>query len=180
MPLPNLLEYLQLTDIYLFTSKDPNQAVSGTFSYAMSCGCAIISTPIPHAVEVLKNDAGIIIDFENSEQLEPAIIALLNETELRQSISMNSLHRIVPSVWENAAIAHALLFRELYEGRMELHYKIPAINLDHLKRMTTDFGMIQFSIINQPDIGSGYTLDDNARAIVAMCQHYELTGDKED
>ena len=180
LPLPDLLEYLQLTDIYLFTSKDPNQAVSGTFSYAMSCGCAIISTPIPHAVEVLKNDAGIIVDFENSEQLKLAVIALLNETELRQNISMNGLHRIVPSVWENAAVAHALLFKELYEGQMELHYKIPAINLNHLKRMTTNVGMIQFSIINQPDVGSGYTLDDNARAMVAMCQHYQLTRDEED
>ena len=32
LPLPDLLSYLQLTDVYLFTSKDPNQAVSGTFS----------------------------------------------------------------------------------------------------------------------------------------------------
>lgn len=180
LPLPNLLEYLQLTEIYLFTSKDPNQAVSGTFSYAMSCGCAIISTPIPHAVEVLKNDAGVIVDFQNSEQLQRAIISLLNEIESRKNISMKGLHRIVPSVWENAAIAHALLFKELYEGKMELHYKIPAINLDHIKKMTTNFGIIQFSIINQPDIDSGYTLDDNARAMVAMCQHYELTRDEED
>ena len=178
--LPALLEYLQLTDIYLFTSKDPNQAVSGTFSYAMSCGCAIISTPIPHAVEVLKNDAGIIVDFEDSEQLKLAVIALLNETELTQSISMKGLHRIVPTVWENAAIAHALLFKELCDGQIKLHYKIPKVNLDHLTRMTTDVGMIQFSIINQPDIDSGYTLDDNARAMVAMCQHYELTRDEDD
>jgi glycosyltransferase involved in cell wall biosynthesis len=42
------------TDIYLFTSKDPNQAVSGTFSYAVSCGCPVISTPIPHAKEVSR------------------------------------------------------------------------------------------------------------------------------
>ena len=180
LPLPALLEYLQLTDIYLFTSKDPNQAVSGTFSYAMSCGCAIISTPIPHAVEVLKNDAGIIVDFEHSEQLTLAIVALLNETELRQNISLTGLHRIVPSVWENAAIAHTLLLKKLYGGRMELNYKIPAINLDHIKRITTNVGMIQFSIINQPDIDSGYTLDDNARAMVAMCQHYELTGHEDD
>jgi hypothetical protein len=27
-----LLEYLTLSDIYLFSSKDPNQAVSGTFA----------------------------------------------------------------------------------------------------------------------------------------------------
>ena len=61
LPLHELLEYLQLTDIYLFTSKDRNQAVSGTFSYAISCGCPIISTPIPHAVEVLNGGTGINI-----------------------------------------------------------------------------------------------------------------------
>jgi len=89
LPLPALLEYLQFTDIYLFTSKDPNQAVSGTFSYAISCGCPIISTPIPHTREVLKNDAGIIIDFENSQQLTDAIINLLNNEELRKNIGSN-------------------------------------------------------------------------------------------
>lgn len=180
LPLPKLLEYLQLTDIYLFTSKDPNQAVSGTFSYAMSCGCAIVSTPIPHAKEVLKNEAGILIDFGNSDQLSSAVVALFNEARLRNKISMKGLQKIAPSAWENAAIAHALLFKNMSEGIIELEYKIPPINLNHLKSLTTDFGMIQFSIINQPDLNSGYTLDDNARAMVAMCQHYELTRDEAD
>lgn len=27
---------------------------------------------------------------------------------------------------------------------------------------------------------SGYTLDDNARALIAICQHYELTAEEED
>jgi glycosyltransferase involved in cell wall biosynthesis len=180
LPLSILLEYLQLTDIYLFTSKDPNQAVSGTFSYAMSCGCAIVSTPIPHVKEVLRNDAGILIDFDNPEQLSSAVITLLKEDELRNKISMKGLHRIVPSAWENAAVAHALLFENMSDGMIKLQYKIPPINLNHLKSLTTDFGMIQFSIINQPDINSGYTLDDNARAMVSMCQHYELTRDKDD
>jgi glycosyltransferase involved in cell wall biosynthesis len=178
--LPDLLEYLQLTDIYLFTSKDPNQAVSGTFSYAMSCGCAIVSTPIPHAQEVLQDDAGIIVDFENPEQLSLAVIALLDQEELRKSISMKGLHKIVPSVWENAAISHASLFENMSERQISLKYKIPTVNLDHVKRMTTHFGMYQFCIINQPDIDSGYTLDDNARAMVAVCQHYELTKNEED
>jgi hypothetical protein len=40
--------------------------------------------------------------------------------------------------------------------------------------------MIQFSKLSQPDPDSGYTLDDNARALVAMCQHFELTLDKAD
>ena len=113
LPLPDLLEYLQLTDIYLFTSRNPNQAVSGTFSYAISCGCPVVSTPIPHAREVLRNDAGIIIDFDNSQQLADAVISLLKDEQLRKNISSNGLHRMASTAWENAAIAHALLFEKI-------------------------------------------------------------------
>jgi glycosyltransferase involved in cell wall biosynthesis len=97
LPLPNLLEYLQLTDIYLFTSNDPNQAVSGTFAYAMSCGCPIISTPIPHAKEVLKDNTGIIIDFKNAEQLAEAVNRLMNNKTLMQTFSENTLQRMLPT-----------------------------------------------------------------------------------
>lgn len=175
-----LLEYLQLTDVYLFTSKDRNQAVSGTFSYAISCGCPIISTPIPHAVEVLKNETGIIVDFENPKQLAEQVILLLNDAQLRKNISANGIHKLAPTAWENSAIAHALLFEKMANQRIVLNYKIPEINLNHFKNLTTPFGMIQFSKINQPDLDSGYTLDDNARALVAMCQHFELTNDEAD
>lgn len=37
--------------------------------------------------------------------------------------------------------------------------------------------MIQFSKINQPDPASGYTLDDNARAMIVSCMYYESTLD---
>jgi glycosyltransferase involved in cell wall biosynthesis len=175
LPLSDLLDYLQLTDIYLFTSRDPNQAVSGTFSYAISCGCPVISTPIPHAREVLQNDAGIIIDFGKPQQLAEAVNSLLSDEQLRKNISSNGLHRMASTAWENAAIAHARLIEKIDDKQIVLHYNMPAINLDHIKKLTTSFGMIQFSKINQPDIDSGYTLDDNARAMIAMCQHFELT-----
>ncbi len=180
LPLNDLLEYLQLTDIYLFTSRDQNQAVSGTFSYAVSCGCPVISTPIPHAREVLQNDAGIIFDFENPVQLADAVISLLTDERLRNNISSNGIHRMASTAWENTAIAHGLLFKQTGRSAISLQYKMPPVNLAHIKKLTTDFGMIQFSKINQPDITSGYTLDDNARAMIAMCQHFELSGDEED
>ncbi|CAM4258470.1 glycosyltransferase [Flavobacterium terrigena] len=180
LALDELLEYLQLTDVYLFTSKDRNQAVSGTFSYAISCGCPIISTPIPHAVEVLDGGTGIIVDFENYKQLAEQVNNLLDNEQLRASISSNGIHKLAPTAWENSAISHAILFEQISNSTLELHYKIPPINLNHFKNMTTDFAMIQFSIINQPDINSGYTLDDNARALVAMCQHFELKKNSED
>lgn len=180
LPLSQLLDFLQLTDIYLFTSKDPNQAVSGTFSYAISCGCPIISTPIPHACEVLRDDVGVIVDFENPKQLAKEVNRLLNSEELRKKISSNGLHKIAPAAWENSAIAHAKLFEKMGNDNLTLKYKIPEINLNHIKKLTTDFGMIQFSVINQPDLDSGYTIDDNARAMVAMCECYELYKDKTD
>ncbi|WP_395043316.1 glycosyltransferase, partial [Flavobacterium sp.] len=180
LALPDLLKYLQLTDIYLFTSKDPNQAVSGTFSYAMSCGCPIISTPIPHACEVLKIGTGIIIDFENAKQLAKEVNYLLDNKQLRKNISLNGLHQMIPTSWENSAIAHAKLFEFITEEGISLHYRIPEINLNHLKKMTANFGVIQFSVINKPDINSGFTLDDNARALIVMCQHYQLSKDTTD
>jgi glycosyltransferase involved in cell wall biosynthesis len=176
--LPDLLEYLQLTDIYLFTTNDPNQAVSGTFVYAMSCGCPIISTPIPHAKEILTEDTGIIFDFRNSKQLADGVIRLLNDEPLRRNISSNTLQKIVSTVWENSAVAHAMLFEKISANKIAIKFNLPAINLSHLKQMTTNTGIIQFSRINQPDICSGYTLDDNARALITMCMHFMLTGDE--
>jgi len=179
LALPELLEYLQLTDIYLFTSNDPNQAVSGTFAYAMSCSCPIISTPIPHAKEVLTEDTGIIFDFRNSDQLADNVIMLLKDDTLRRNMSINTLQKIVSTAWENSAVEHAMLFKKLVSNKLNLQFNLPAINLDHLKEMTTKTGIIQFSKVNQPDLSTGYTLDDNARALIASCMYLKLTGDKE-
>jgi len=180
LALPELLEYLQLTDLYLLTSNDPFQAVSGTFAYAMSCACPIISTPIPHAKEVLTEDTGIIFDFCNSQQLANSVLHLLNDEQLRRNMSVNALQKIVSTSWENSAISHILLFKKIVGDEIALLYNLPVLNLDHLKKMTTDFGMIQFSKINSPDPDSGYTLDDNARALITMCMHYRLTDDVKD
>ena len=77
LPLNELLSYLQRTTIYLFTSKDRFQAVSGTFAYALASGCPVISTPIPHAKEMLKNGTGVIVDFENTRQLNRQVVVIV-------------------------------------------------------------------------------------------------------
>ncbi|HLP55043.1 MAG TPA: glycosyltransferase [Fluviicola sp.] len=173
--LNDLLEYLQLTDLYLFTSKDPNQAVSGTFSYALSCGCPIISTPIPHALELLQDTPYTIVPFSDSERLAVSINHLLGDEQLREKIRLDALHRMATTSWENTALQYALLFQQISEEPISLEYRLPDINLNHIQAITTDFGMIQFSVLNQPDISSGYTLDDNARALIAVCKHYKIT-----
>ena len=178
LELLELLEYLQLTDIYLFTTNDPNQAVSGTFAYAMSCACPIISTPIPHALEVLTEDTGIIFDFSNSHRLADAVILLLNNDSLRKAMSTSALQKTISTAWENSAVAHAMLLNEISSEEITLQYNLPPIKLDHLKKMTTDIGIVQFSKVNQPDISTGYTLDDNARALIATCMYFKSTSDR--
>lgn len=174
LSLPTLLEYLQLTDIYLFTSKDPNQAVSGTFSYAISSGCPVISTPIPHAKEVFQNGGGVIIDFQDSLHLADEAIALLDDESRRNDISLNSFHKMASTVWPNSAISYGLLFDKLITNDFHLNFRIPLINLNHIHRMTSELGMVQFAKLSIPDYDSGFTLDDNARALISIAQHYEL------
>lgn len=179
LSLDSLLAYLVRTDIYLFTSKDPHQAVSGTFSYAMACGCPIISTPIPHANEFLQG-AGRIFEFQNAEQLATHTIELLSNPQLMKVMSLNALHKINSTSWQNSAIGHINLFmKEIGKQNIALNYRMPDISLAHVRRMTTEIGMIQFSVISSPDINTGYTLDDNARALIAITKHYLTTGDME-
>lgn len=167
---PVLLEYLQLTDVYLFTSSDPNQAVSGTFVYALSCGCPIIATPIPHALELLSDDSGIIFDFKNSEQLSEAANHLLADEKLRTQMKLVGLQKTAATAWENVAIAYASLFQKMGRVEEELIYSLPPIDTYHIRRMSRQWGIIQFSKGNRPDSSTGYTLDDTARALMAMCQ----------
>ena len=170
LELPVLLEYLQLTDVYLFTSSDPKQAVSGTFVYAISCGCPIIATPIPHALELLSDDSGIIFDFKNSDQLAVAVNLLLDNENLRTEMKLIGLQKTAATAWENVAIDYTLLFQETGKSKGDLIYSLPPINTKHILRMSRQWGMIQFSKGNRPDSSTGYTLDDTARALMAMCQ----------
>lgn len=175
-----LLAYLKATDIYLFTSKDPNQAVSGTFSYAMSCACPIVATTIPHTKEVLSEDMGILIEIENSEQLAEATKKLISNRSLLHSMGISAFQKTRESSWENIAIKHVNAYNNLIHKKREIKYNYPSIKLDHLKKMTTELGIIQFCEFSKPNQSSGYTLDDNARALIALSLHYKLYQKDED
>ncbi|HEY9184263.1 MAG TPA: glycosyltransferase [Salegentibacter sp.] len=174
LELNQLLEFLQATDVYLFTSKDPNQAVSGTFSYAMSCACPIIATINPHTMEILNHELGILIEIGNHKQLAEAAIKLLSDKKLREFMAVQAYTKTSSSVWDNIAIKHARVYQDVLDKNEPLKFSRPKIKLDHLKRLTTEKGIIQFSKISTPDPASGYTLDDNARALIVMLMHYKI------
>lgn len=180
LELKQLLEYLTLSDIYLFSSKDPNQAVSGTFAYALSCGCAVISTPIPHAIEALEGGNGILLkSFDNPKEFQEAILNLVENKEKRIEMGKNAYALSQATTWENIAIKYGLLFGELTNKEEDLRFNFPPIKLDHIKELTTDYGMLQFSVFSEPDPESGYTLDDNARALINMVMYYSHSQDKD-
>lgn len=178
LELKQLLQYLTLSDIYLFSSKDPNQAVSGTFAYAMSCGCALISTPIPHAVETLNAGTGILLNgFDQPEEFKKAIVRLIENKEERLEMGSSGYLLTHETTWENIAIKYGFLYAGLTESKKKLNFNFPSIKLDHIKELTTDYGMLQFSKFSQPDFSSGYTLDDNARALINMVMYYNISKD---
>ena len=174
LDLDQLLEYLTLSDIYLFTSKDPNQAVSGTLAYAMACGCSVIANPIPHAVEILNGSKGILLDdFNKPEAFQNAILRLIENKEERIAMAKTAFSSTRATAWENVAINYGLLFGELTNRTEDLRFNLPPIKIDHIKKLTTDFGILQFSKFSQPDKTSGYTLDDNARALINMVMYFK-------
>ena len=172
-----LEDYLQAADIYLFTSTDPNQAVSGTFAYAMACGCPIVSTAIPQAMDSL-GPAGIVIDFNDAKQMARAIIEILGAPQRLSEMKQAALQQIRPSAWQNVAIQHMMLIESCNLRKVKpLHFSLPAYNLKHFHGCTTAIGMIQFCEAEAPKLSSGYTLDDNARALIALLEYFELKSD---
>jgi glycosyltransferase involved in cell wall biosynthesis len=113
VPTQKLMEYLKLTDIYLFTSKDPNQAVSGTFLYAMSAGCCIISNPFVLAKEMLDEETGIIIETGKEKELAENAIHLLNNSHLIEQMGQNAFLKTMDTTWKKVAVQHKKLFDEL-------------------------------------------------------------------
>ena len=91
VPTEKLMEYLALTDIYLFTSKDPNQAVSGTFLYAMSAGCPIISNSFVLAKEMLDEKTGVILTTTKESELAENAIRILQNPQLTKGNENNAI-----------------------------------------------------------------------------------------
>jgi glycosyltransferase involved in cell wall biosynthesis len=81
-----IVEYLLASDVYVTPYLDPNQITSGTLAYALGAGKAIISTPYPHAVEVLAAGRGMCVPFRSATGLAQATVRILSEPALKQRL----------------------------------------------------------------------------------------------
>ncbi|EJU10097.1 group 1 glycosyl transferase [Sphingomonas sp. LH128] len=88
---PELLDQLEACDIYLTPYPGLEQSTSGTLSYAVALGKAVISTPYVHARELLAQDVGRLIRPRSSEAIAEAVNALLDAPEAMAAMQRRAL-----------------------------------------------------------------------------------------
>jgi glycosyltransferase involved in cell wall biosynthesis len=167
-----LLQFLEATDIYLSPSLDPQQTVSGTLSYALGSGRPVISTAFAQAKQDITGEVGVLVDFKNPPSFSAAIIKLANNQKLGLQMGKNAYFRTRHMTWENVAHSYIKYFSQFAPELSSGQKKLPPVKLEHLTKLTDDFGIIQFAQLTEPDLSSGYTIDDNARALIVAALHY--------
>lgn len=173
MPTEKILQFLQATDIYLSPSLNPNQAVSGTLSYALGAGRPVVSTAFAQAKEDVTKEVGRLVEFKNPTAIAGAVNEILKSKNTGIQMGKKAYFRTRKMTWQNVALSYMKEFMAIVPELSMKEKNLPKIKLKHLIKMTDNFGMFQFAKLTEPDPDSGYTLDDNARALIAVARYYE-------
>lgn len=173
LPTEKILQFLQATDIYLSPSLDPNQAVSGTLSYALGAGRPVVSTAFAQAKEDVTREVGRLVEFKNPAAFAEAINEILESKNLGIEMGKKAYFRTRKMTWQNVALSYMQEFIAIVPELGLQEKNLPKIKLKHLIKLTDEFGMFQFAKLTEPDPDSGYTLDDNARALIVVTRYYE-------
>ncbi len=97
-----LLRYLAATDIYITPYPNPGQISSGTLTYALACGCAVVSTPYLYAKELLADDRGVLVPFRNPQVMAQALHHLLSDDSYRERLRQKAYHFTRHMTWRAA------------------------------------------------------------------------------
>ncbi len=177
--LDKLIEYISTADIYVTPYLTKEQSVSGTLSYAVGAGKAVISTPYWHAEELLAEGRGLLVPFRDAPAIAEKILYLLDNEVKRHTLRKRAYLKTREMVWEESARKYMLSFSHSMELR-RIHPQpvrnkgalqkatgdLPVLKTGHLQRMTDDTGMLQHAIHAIPRFEHGYSTDDNARALI--------------
>jgi glycosyltransferase involved in cell wall biosynthesis len=174
-----MVELIGAADIYITPYKHKAQVVSGTLAYALSAGKAIISTPYLHAIELLDDERGALVPFDNPDALAEKTITLLDNSTARHAMRKRAYLYARDMIWSRVAQKYMNSFERIYNERLrnpratfsaqnteKTLDRLPEIKLDHLYRMTDQTGIIEHAVFVVPNYPEGYTTDDNARALI--------------
>jgi predicted GH43/DUF377 family glycosyl hydrolase/glycosyltransferase involved in cell wall biosynthesis len=95
----DIIEYLLASDVYVTPYLDPNQITSGTLSYALGAGKAVVSTPYLHAKEALADDRGLLVDFRAPDELAEAVNRIIDDPKLKQRLEKNAYRYANQATW---------------------------------------------------------------------------------
>ena len=178
LSLQEIIKYMEATDIYLSAALDPNQITSGTLAYAAGAGKAIIATPSLYTKEILGDGRGLIVPFKNANSITNALFQYLENPDYTKEIEKKIYEYSRSMMWHNVAANHLDVFKKIIHisEKVGMH-KFPKIKIHHLRNMTDYTGLMQHAKHSIPDRNSGYTLDDNARSLIAVTRYYNLFKD---
>jgi predicted GH43/DUF377 family glycosyl hydrolase/glycosyltransferase involved in cell wall biosynthesis len=101
----DIIELLLATDVYVTPYLDPNQITSGTLSYALGAGKAVVSTRYLHASEALSDGRGVLVEFRDPGQLARAVGAILDDPVAKGSLERAAFAYAKDATWPRAAEA---------------------------------------------------------------------------
>lgn len=106
-----ILDYLAASDVYVTPYLDPDQITSGTLSYALGAGKAIVSTPYAHAAEALADNRGLLVDFRSARGLADAVTRILDHEVLKEDLERNAYSYGSQMAWPKVAAKVIQLYR---------------------------------------------------------------------
>lgn len=179
---PDLCAYLSATDIYITPYPNEAQITSGTLSYAIGAGAAVVSTPYWHATELLDKGRGMLFPFNDYEGLAYVLLQLLENPTKMKTIRNRAFAYGQKITWplqgkKYLRTAELAIKRyhapKIYKEKTIDLALLPLLNLSHIRRLTDTTGILQHARYNIPNFHHGYCLDDNSRALLAMNMVYE-------
>lgn len=164
-----LLDQLEACDIYVTPYPNLQQSTSGTLSYAVALGKAVISTPYLHAEELLADGIGVLIPPQSSEAIAAAVNGLLDDPAAMEHLQQRAYARGRETIWPRFADAVTRLVDGVCADAPRRRGQLLATpGLSGFIGMCDDTGMFQHAIGTIPDRRHGYCLDDNARALMLV------------
>jgi len=183
----DLFKYLYASDIYITPYLNEAQITSGTLSYAVGVGSAVISTPYWHAAELLAEGRGRLFNFNDPDSLAATLTQLLDHpvelNEIKRKAYAYGRKITWPKTGEKYITVATTILKEkkhvVEKKDTELDLLIlPPFNLAHINRLTDDTGIIQHAKFGIPNLKEGYCLDDNARALLMVLMAYRQMKDE--
>ena len=187
IPENELVNYLSAAEIYITPYLNEAQITSGTLSYAIGAGAAVISTPYWHAQELLDNNRGILFDFNDYEKLGNIVNELLGDDiklkKLRDNAfayGLNLRYPKIGKIYKDVLDKTLLEKKEPNTDNFFIDAEIlPTFTLDYVKRLTDDTGIVQHAKYGIPNLKEGYCMDDNARALIMVLMVHNQFKSKE-